>query len=283
MDDNRNTLLIIKSLYSSFHRVEKKIAKFILENSEKMIYMSISQMAEDLNVAESSIVGFSKKLGFDGFKQLKFNLVKYLKNPEKLIYNDISKNDSKHEIVDKVFLSSISALKECLEIIDKDEFSRAVEAIQIAKRIEFYGVGSSSILAQDAYYRFMRIGLPVFFAVDPHIARVSASTLDKDCLAIAISYTGRTKDTVEILEIAKSKGANTMCITCFPQSPITKISNIKIVTPTSEIKIMREAISSRIVQIAVIDSLYTAIGLEKLDIVVNHIENLSEILSDVRL
>ncbi|HOJ09409.1 MAG TPA: MurR/RpiR family transcriptional regulator [Clostridiales bacterium] len=283
MDNNRNVLLIIKSLYPSLHRVEKKIAGFILENPETIIYMPIAQMAKDLEVAESSIVRFCKIIGFDGFKQLKISLVKSLENPEKIIYEDINKNDSQHEIINKVFSSSIRTLQESLQTIDENQFTMAVEAMLKAKRIEFYGVGTSSTLAQDAYYRFMRIGLPVYAVVDPHVCRVSASTMDNTCLAIAISYKGRTRDTVETLEIAKSKGARTMCITCFPQSPITKVSDIQIIMPTSEAKIMREAISSRIAQIAIIDSLYTAVALEKFDTVVDHIEDLSDILSSVRL
>lgn len=283
MNKNSNILLIIKRLYPSFHRVEKKIAKFILKNSEKIPYMSIGQISKDLNVAESSIVRFSKTIGLDGFKQLKINLTKSLKDPEELIYEDIKKNDSQHEIINKVFLNSIKTLKESLQTIDENQFSMAVEAILMAKRIEFYGVGSSSILAQDAYYRFMRIGIPVFAVVDPHVSRISASTMDGTCLAIGISYTGRTRDTIETLEIAKNEGAKTMCITCFPRSKITKVSDIQIVTPTSEIKILREAISSRIVQIAIIDSLYTAVALKKIDTVVNRIENLSEILNTTRL
>jgi len=283
MDNNRNILLIIKNMYSSLHRVEKKIAGFVLENPETIVYMPIAQMAKELKVAESSIVRFCKIIGFDGFKQLKINLIKNLENPEKLIYEDINRNDNRHDVLKKVFSSSIRTLEESLQIIDEKQFSMAVEAILKAKRIEFYGVGTSSTLAQDAYYRFMRIGLPVYAAVDPHISRVSASTMNNGCLAIGISYKGRTRDTVETLDIARSKGAKTMCITCFPLSPITKVSDIQIVMPTSEAKIMREAISSRIAQIAIIDSLYAAVALEKFDTVVDHIEGLSDILSSVRL
>jgi len=283
MDNNRNIILIIKSLYPSLHRVEKKIAEFIIENPEKIIYMPIAQVAKELKVAESSVVNFCKTIGFDGFKQLKINLVKSLDNPEDLIYEDINKDDSQQDVIKKVFSSSIRTLEESLQTIDMKQFSMAVDAILKAKRIEFYGVGSSSTLAQDAYYRFMRIGLPVYAAVDPHISRVSASNLDKDCLAIGISYKGRTIDTIETLKIAKRKGAKTMCITCFPLSPITKTSDIKLIIPTSEAKIMREAISSRIAQIALIDSLYAVVALKRFDTVASHIEELSDILSSVRI
>lgn len=283
MDKDGNVLIYIKSMYSSFHRVERKIADFILHNPETIVYMPISQMAKELEIAESSIVRFSKTIGFKGWKQFKINLAKNLENPEKLIYEDIEKGDSHQQVLQKVFSNSVKTLEQSMETIDKKQFSLAVEAILQARKIELYGVGTSSVLAQDAYYRFMRIGLPVYSVIDPHIMRVSAATMDSNCLAIGISYKGRTRDTIEALEIAKNNGVKTMCITCFPVSPITKISDIKIIMPTSEAKIMREAISSRIAQIAVIDSLYTAVALEKSDTVVGYIENLSDILSSVRL
>jgi RpiR family carbohydrate utilization transcriptional regulator len=283
LNEQRDIILVIKSLYPSLHRVEKRIADSILVNPERIIYLSITQLANELDIAESSIVKFCKTLGAEGFKQLKINLAKSMENPEKLIYEDIERKDTPSEILNKVFSGSIQTLRESLETIDKKQFELAVEAILKAKRTEFYGVGTSATLAMDAYYRFMRIGLPVYAATDPHISRMSAATMFSGCTAIGISYKGRTRDTVETLKIAKSKGATTICITCFQASPIAKVSDIKIIVSTREAKIMREAISSRIAQIALIDSLYTAVAIRKFDTVVERIEEISDILDTVRI
>lgn len=283
MEDNRNSFVLMRNLYPTFHKVEKKIADLFLEQSEKVVYMSIKQIAEELNIAESSIVRFCKTLGIEGFKQLKINLAKNMEHPENLIYKEIKKTDSRQTLTQKVFLSSIEALKEGIDTLDIDQFDMAVDAIINAKRIEFFGVGTSAALVQDAYTRFMRIGFPAYATTDPHFARMSAATMDKDSLAIGISYKGRSRDTIEALKTARGKGAVIMCITCFPRSPITSISDICIAITTSESKILREAISSRIALIALIDSLYTCVAVEKFDSVIEYIENISDILNDVQI
>lgn len=279
----QDAIISIRSLYPSFHKVEKKIANFVLSNRESIVYLPIHNMAKELNVAESSIVRFCKIIGFDGFKQLKINLAKNLESPERIIYEDISDGDSREDIVRKVFFASTKTLEESLGMLDMNEFYEAVESILKAKRIEFYGVGTSLVIAQDAYYRFMRIGLPVYAPIDPHMSRASAATMDSDSLAIGISYMGKSKDTVDTLRIAKERGAKTVCITCFPSGAITKISDIKLILSTRESKMMREAISSRIAQIALIDSLYVAVALENPDAVIEKIENLSDILDSLRV
>jgi DNA-binding MurR/RpiR family transcriptional regulator len=151
-----------------------------------------------------------------------------------------------------------------------------------ARHIEFYGVGSSAPIAMDAYYRFMRIGFKAYAATDPHVSRISASMLDSGCVAVGISHTGRTKDTVRDLEIAREKGAKIICITSYQDSPIARLADVKLITSTSETKFMKEAISSRIAQIVLLDSLYTCLALRKYESVIDNIENMNEILNEMR-
>ena len=122
----------------------------------------------------------------------------------------------------------------------------------------------------------MQLLIPMFF-------RISASMLNEDSVAMGISYTGRSKDTVEALRIARSKGAKTICLTSFFKSKITEYSDIELVVPTQETKLIQEAISSRIALIAILDSIYTCVAARRFDITVDHIENMNEILSSLRL
>jgi len=282
MNDNTNCLVFIRSQQPAMHEVEKKIADFILNKPEIVVNMTVAQLAKETGVADSSIVRFCQRLGYDGFTKLKINIAKNLKKPEEIILETIGKDDSFKEITSKVFASSIRALTETINMLDIGELTNAVDALLKAKRIEFYGVGTSANLAVDAYYRFMRIGLPANVATDPHIMRISASMLDSDCVAIGISHTGRTKDIVRTLEIARSSKAKVICITSYMTSPIVEVSDIKLITSTSETRILKEAVSSRIAHIALLDSLYTCIALRKYDTVVENLENMTEILNETR-
>ncbi|NJD02466.1 MAG: MurR/RpiR family transcriptional regulator [Ruminiclostridium sp.] len=282
MSEGKDCLIEIRSLYPSFYDVERKIADFITKQQEVIVHMTVAQISKEIGVADSSIVRFCQKLGFNGFTQLKINVAKNLKQPDELLLEDIDQNDSAYEVTAKVFSSSIQALTDTIKMLDRDELDKAVEALLSAGRIEFYGVGTSATIAMDMYYRFMRIGMPAYVAVDPHISKVSASMLDDRCVAVGISHTGRTKDTIRTLQIAKSKGAKIICITSYSGSPIFELSDIKLVTSTVETRFMKEAVLSRIAQIALLDSLYTCIALRKYEFVSEKINDMTELLNEMR-
>lgn len=283
MKEEKSCLVLMRSLYPSMHESERKIADFIMNEPEMAVHMTVAQVSEKVGVADSSVIRFCQRLGFNGFTQLKINLAKNLKQPENLILENIDRNDDYPTIASKVFASSIQALEDTLRMLDPSEFNKAVNLLNRAKRIEFYGVGTSAPLAMDAYYRFMRIGLNTYAATDPHISKISANMLDSDCVAVGISHTGRTKDTVKAIEIAKSKGASIICITSFLDSPIAKLADSKLITSTSETRFMKEAVSARIAHIALLDSLYTCVAISKYDTAIENLETMTEILNEMRL
>ncbi|MCM8901782.1 MurR/RpiR family transcriptional regulator [Caldicoprobacter algeriensis] len=281
MSEN-NCLAYIKSLYPSLFEVEKKIADFILAHPDTIIYMTVEQVAKSIGVAKSSIIRFCQKIGFNGFTQLKINIAKNIQKYEEPIPSDIEMGDDPLTVTKKIFTYSSQALKDTLEVLDAKELSRAVDAIATAKRLEFYGIGTSAPIALDAYYRFMRIGYPAYVATDPFISSVSASMLDSKCVAIGISHSGRTADIINALKIAKNKGATTICITGFAGSPITQIADIHLITSTGETRFRKEATASRIAQIALLDSLHACAVLRKYDRSISKMQEVAEILEQIR-
>jgi RpiR family transcriptional regulator, carbohydrate utilization regulator len=283
MENEKDCLVTIKSVYPSMHEVERKIADFLLKKPEAAIYMTVSEISAETGVADSSIIRTCQRLGFSGFSELKINMAKNLKKHEENVLEDLDEKSDPFTVASRVFSSSIKALEDTIGMLDKTQLSRAVRELLAAQKIEFYGVGTSSTIAIDAYYRFMRIGLPAYVATDPHIARVSASKLNSRCVAVGISHTGRTKDTVRVLQIAKSRGAKVICITSYMKSPITELSDICLITSTTETRKKTEAVSSRIAQIALLDSIYTCIVLRKYDSAAKNITAMTNILNETRL
>jgi len=279
---NSNPLSVIKNMYPSFHRVEKQLADFILNDPEIFITLSVSRIAERTRTACSSVIRFCKTIGYSGLKELKIKIAKNIDLDQDAIFEAITPSDQVDKILPKVFDASINALQDTLKSIDKASFAKAVSLLAKAKRIEFYGVGTSATLAVDAYYRFMRIGFPAFVATDPHISRISASKLNANSVAVGISHTGRTKDTCDTLKIAKKQGAKIISITSFRKNAITKISDVELIVSSTETRVMKEAVSSRIAQIAVIDSLYVAVALRKYSNTTHNIDAITEIYKDLR-
>ena len=282
-ENNVNAIGIISSLYPTLNKVEKRIADFIISDPENLVHLTISDIAAKIEVARSSIVRFCKILGFAGFKELKINIATNLRKTIDNILLDIQRTDDPSTVLSKVYRSAITTLEETLNTIDRREFAKAVKLLCLAKRIEFYGIGTSAVLAMDAYYRFMRAGLPAYAAVDPHIQRVSASMANKDWVIVGISHTGRTRDTFDALKIAKEHGAKTICITNFMKSPIASISDVGLVTVSPETMFMKEAVTSRIAHVALLDSLYTAVALANFKKSSTRLANMARILNDTRL
>lgn len=244
--------------------------------------MTIAQLAILLSVADSSIVRFCRLIGLNGFTDLKINLAKNISKSSYLIPEEISLHDDDYSIALKVFSSSIQTLQNTINTLDKEEFHRTVQLLLEAKRIEIYGIGTSATLAQDTYYRFMRIGLPAYAATDPHISRISASMLDDECVVLGISHTGRTKDTIEALQIAKGKGAKIIGITSFYKSPLLDLSDRRLVISSIEADFLKEAVSSRIAHLGLIDSLCTCLIIRRYKQTEPLLDSMTYILNQLR-
>lgn len=278
-----NCLLLIRGRYRSFKGREKKIADFLLTEPGKAVGMSVSMLAKETGCAPSSIVRFCKNIGLTGYSQLKLDLAKNLPGEDEPIYSDISVLDSETQIASKVFALSIRSLSETIEMISEKQLKKAVDIVHNAKRIEFYGIGTSSSLADDAYYRFMRIGIQAVCVTDPHRMQISASKLDESCVVIAISHLGHTKEVYAAMKIAKKRGAGVICVTSHPGSPIAKAADAVLAAATTEAGVMKEAISSRIAHIALLDTLYACVAIREYDRTVSNLKTMNDILIKARM
>lgn len=241
---------------------ERRVAEYLQENAEKVIALSITEVAEECGASESTIVRFCRHIGYKGFQDIKIAIAQSKVPSLQVMYEGISEKSSIPEIKQQVFMSSISAMQETLEILDDKELERAVDAICGARRIDIYGMGGSYIIAADAQHKFMKIGVRTSIYCDSHMQVVSASQLGKEDVAIGISYSGSSKDVVEALDLAKRNGATTICLTHMAKSPILKCSDIVLAVTAKEMMFRSDGIVSRMAQLAVVDTLYAAVGLK---------------------
>lgn len=271
-------LVKIRSIYSSLKGSEKKLAKYIKENSESMLYQSLNEVAIKSNVSEATIIRFSRKIGLKGFQDLKLHLSRDIISPIKSIHEDLKEGDNVKTIVSKVFGINIQTLKDTLEIIDVNEIKKAVKSIEKARKILFIGVGTSGPNTIDAYNKFFRLGFNCHCYTDSHLQIMAASLLKRGDVVIAISHSGSTKDPIETIEVAKKRGARTIAITNNSISPITKIADIVLNTASRETRFRSEAMASRIAQTTIIDALYTIISMKNIKRTMNAQRNIEEFI-----
>jgi len=213
----------------NFTKSEKQVAEYILNSKkEDIVCSTITELASSCKVSEATIVRFVKKVGFETFQDFKFNLA--MDENEEVLEGErditILKNDLPQEILKKVKLGCLNSIENTTSIINMNEFLHAVNFIRSAGRIEIYGVGSSSAVAKILQYKLTRLGFPAYALEDPHMQAISAATLNFGDLAIGISQSGSTKDTVDSIAIAKKHGATTICLTEHVDSPLTKNADV---------------------------------------------------------
>jgi DNA-binding MurR/RpiR family transcriptional regulator len=252
----------LRSINPTVGTAERKVSEYILHNTDKAIYQTITEVAEAAQVSEATVVRLCRRLGHKGFQGLRIALAKSRIPPLRVIHEDVKDTDDVSTIKEKVFCGSIKVLQDTLSILENSELERTIKAITSAVNFDIYGLGGSGIIAEDACHKFMKIGIRAKAFSDCNLQAMSAALLGSRDVAMGISHSGSVIDVVEALQIAKSKGATTICITHSAKSPITKVSDIKIFTSANEMMFRSDAMETRIVHLAIIDTLYVGVALE---------------------
>ncbi|AQQ52920.1 MurR/RpiR family transcriptional regulator [Planococcus lenghuensis] len=283
MQGQTHALAAIRGSYSQFSDKERKIADFVLADPKNIIHLTINQIADELNLAESTIFRFCQRIGFKGFQAFKIALAAEIVTPLKDIHEEIEEGDSMKTVSEKVFHTNMKAIEDTLGILDEAAIERAAAEILSARKIEFFGNGGSGIVALDGYHKFIRLGLHVAMNLDAHIQLMSASQLEKGDVAIIISHSGSTTDVLEVLRVLKEKEVTVICVTNFAKSPLSKEADIALYTVSEETDYRSEALSSRIAQLSLIDALYTNLMIARGDKGKQAINNMRNAMSQKRL
>lgn len=248
------TSLNIRMLYSEMGKAEKQIADWIEQNPGKIISMSIVDLAEQCKCSEATIVRFSKRLGLSGYQELKISLAS--EGGSSYVSTNIKEDDNAYDIYTKVCNDIYMSLEKTKKSLKPESMSLAADKICKAKKIVVFGLGNSASIAIDAAHKFLRAGLNAVAYTDNHMQVIAASHLNTEDIAIGISHSGSSKDIVEALKTAKEHGASTIAITNSGKSPVLKQADIVLSTTADETRYNILALNSRIVQLAIIDSLY---------------------------
>lgn len=255
-------LLNIKAVYDILQSAEKKAADFIQSNPGEIANSTIVDIASKAKCSEATIVRLSKRLGYEGFLDLKADFANVTKE-HYLEYEEVNEMDDVITVVKKVFDSSITAINDTFDIMNRIEFEKALDVILSANKIMFCGVGDAALVAKEAYQRFTRIGQNCYTSIDCDIQLILSSQLNKNDVLVAISYSGRSQSVVKAVKIAKKSGAKVIAITNFPISPLTKKSDIILQTAVFSKYATGEVISKRIVELCIIESLFINYLLKK--------------------
>lgn len=276
VSNNNNCLISIRGIYPSLYEAEKRVADFSLKYPDRTINLSITSLAKESKVSIATITRFANLLGFKSFPEMKIKLAQDLISPFQNIHEDIKDSDEPDTVVRKIFQTNIQSLYDTLEIINPENVIKVIEFLSNARKVVLYGIGGSGIVALDAQNRFLHLGVNCHSYIDSYMQIVTAETLSKDDVAIGISHTGRTKPVCDALTLARKQKVKTVCITNYINSPISKIADICFYTALHEKKFGAATISSRIAQLAIIDTIYVLFAISKYKNILPTVERINK-------
>jgi len=246
----------------------KKIALHVLAKPRESINLTITELSHEIGTSEASIVRFSKFLGFSGFHALRIALAEDLVSPFQLVHEEINGDESVEIIAQKVFTAGIRSLEETAKRLDAEAIKQAVIAMSRAKQIYIFASGNSIPIAMDFRFRLTKIGLMCRFTIEPTLQEMSAALATKDDVAVGISQTGSSKDTIHCVELASNSSAKTISITNHSQSPLARISDICLITAARQGIFREEEMASSIAVMTLIEAIYVGICLQRRDTII---------------
>lgn len=256
----------VKSIYDDLTRSERKIAKLVLSEPEKVIKMTASELAKASNTSPASVIRFCKSIGIPSFPDLKLQLSAEKDAPVVQQYTDILPDESPEDIKNKLLNNAYQAMKETIQLIDDDTLSSAVQLISAASFIYVYGIGSSYLVAENIAQKFNRIGKVCICQPDVHLLIASLTSAPENTLFIGVSNSGETSEVLSLNELAKNKHLPTISITQFGANSLSKQADLSLQTVKSkEAELRSAATSSLTAQFILTDLLFLTYVLKNYD------------------
>ena len=243
-----------------------KIAELILADPALPLDLSITELAQRAGTSAATVTRFCRLVGYSGYVQLRVGLAAELGRDDASeswrtdIGRSYAPDDAPADVLSKLLNAHARALEATAELVDIEEVTRIAKAIWQCRHLDIYGIANSGTMAADLQGRLYRIGVNAHAWDEAHKGLASAAILTRDAIAIGISNSGRTKETLEMLELAKENGAFTVAITRDRMSPLARVADTCIVNASPDRAAQPDDPSARYAQILVLDLLYLLVA-----------------------
>ncbi len=212
---------IIESKYDSLTNGEKKVADYYIVCGNNIVEKTLADISEDVGVGEATIVRFCKKIGFLSFQDVRLQI-----NIESVDRVDIKRQS----FITQIESNITNTISRTIEILELNNVNAAIKLINETNKLLCYGVGDSGLAAEIIARRFVRVGKKCQGISDPHFQAMYSVSANESDLILAFSRTGRSKDLIHAVCIAKKNGSKVIAITNFKKSPLAKMADIILLT-----------------------------------------------------
>lgn len=253
-------LTMIGEMLHSLPESEKKAAEYILEHPHDVVGSTINDLAEKSGTSKAAIIRLTHSLGVKGFSELKLRVAGDLLSSSEETF-DIHDDDSIGSLLQSITGNSMKAISDTRDILDLDDLEYVVQLLEKATSINFFGVGSSRVVSQDAHQKFLRINKFATAFSDTHLLAMQIANMSENDILFLISFSGETKEVIEVINIAKLYNVKTIALTGYGKNTVSDLVDTTLFTsPIREATLKSGATASRIAQLHVIDVLFMAVA-----------------------
>lgn len=228
--------------------------------------MSIGELAEAAETSAATVTRFCRMIGYTGYVEMRVGIATELGRSAAVdswtaeIGRGFGPDDSPEDLLRMLISSHSRSLRQATAAIDLGVISEVARRIAVSDQVDIYGIGGSAMLAEELQGRLYRIGIRAYAWAEVHTGLTSAAIQDAGTVAIGISTTGRTEETVQMLSEAGRAGALTVTVTNNPVSPLAELADLSIVTSVYEQFLQPDDLSAKHGQLLVLDLLYLLVA-----------------------
>ncbi|MDQ1143973.1 DNA-binding MurR/RpiR family transcriptional regulator [Bacillus sp. SORGH_AS 510] len=249
-----NLLHGIACTMGKFTSSEADLAKYIIENPDEASQLSISQIAKKIHISPATITRFCQKISFSGFNEFKHELKRYIDLRNKpTTTSDIKEID----YFSNLYQNHLEIIETTFQKMTYTDIQQAVSLLNEAQKVHVYGIGNSGIAAQEFKWKFFRIGVQVDSITDPHQAVMDAALCTDKSLVLGISVSGKTKEVIDAVKIAKKQGAKILAITSDKKSELSQLADYTLLVMSKSSMHMGQNISPTLPLFLLFDLIYT--------------------------
>ncbi|MDL2324186.1 MurR/RpiR family transcriptional regulator [Ruminococcaceae bacterium OttesenSCG-928-A16] len=257
----KDVIELIKEKYPSLTKTEKKVADFLFQNKVESQYMTISNMAAGADVADATIFRFCRTLGFEGYNDFKLELAKStvpaLAGDDRYeVYGKVKPDDSIEDMLKKLYHSDVETLAQTMKLLRAEDITLAVDLLQSAKAVYCFGQGGSLLMAMEAWGRFMTASNKFHTIQDNHHQAMAASLLEAGDVILFFSYSGATRDLIDMLPQVHGVGGKVILVTGFPQSEAAQYADVVLQCGSREGPLQMGSVATKMSLLYIIDVLY---------------------------
>ena len=253
-------MALIRVKYNTFSDSQKVVADYVLGHPNEVMLNTLNELATACSVSETTVLRFLHKIRFNSYQLFRINLTQELsKGTTHAVYEDVAAEDSAEQIMKKIISATVSSLKDSLQVIDPGDLECFVQHILSARRILVIGVGASASVATDLFHKLIKLGFDAACSNDPHMTNIMCSNLTKKDFLIVFSHSGESREVLDGVAIARENDAPVGAVTSYLKSTLANLSDFVLCSSSLETKFRSDAMTSRIIQIVIIDILYVSI------------------------